>query len=168
MDFKDIEQLTKTASYKPQIPLEDVPYTIERYVSQYGLQLNPDFQRGHVWTTEQQIAFVTYLLRGGASGRDIYFNHPGWMGSFEGEFVCVDGLQRLTAIMRFLNDEIRVFGKLFSEFTGRMPSGNDLTFHINDLKNRKDVLTWYLEMNSGGTPHSEEELNRVRKLADEA
>ena len=26
-----------------------------------GLELNPDFQRGHVWTEQQQIAFLEYL-----------------------------------------------------------------------------------------------------------
>ena len=30
-----------------------------------GLQFNPDFQRGHVWTEGQQIAFMEFLLKGG-------------------------------------------------------------------------------------------------------
>jgi len=30
-----------------------------------GLNLDPDFQRAHVWTEDKQIAFVEFCLRGG-------------------------------------------------------------------------------------------------------
>ena len=39
-----------------------------------------------------------------------------------------------------------------------------MAIHINDLQSEKDVLQWYLEMNSGGTPHTQEELDRVKLL----
>ena len=42
-----------------------------------GLNLNPEFQRAHVWTREQQVAYVEYILRGGEVGRNITFNCPG-------------------------------------------------------------------------------------------
>lgn len=35
---------------------------------------------------------------------------------------------------------------------------------VNCLQTRKDMLQWYIDMNSGGTVHSEEEINRVKKL----
>lgn len=38
-----------------------------------GLDLNPDFQRGHVWTLEQRSRFVEYLLRGGEGGKVLSF-----------------------------------------------------------------------------------------------
>ena len=71
-----------------------------------GLQLCPDFQRGHVWTREQQTAYMEFIFRGGTSGRDIYMNHPGWMESWKGDFVLVDGLQRVTAALSFLRDSL--------------------------------------------------------------
>lgn len=43
-----------------------------------GQELNPDFQRGHVWNEQQQIKYIEHVLKGGHSGRDIYFNCPGW------------------------------------------------------------------------------------------
>ena len=39
--------------------------------------------------------------------------------------------------------------------------------HINDLKTKEEVLRWYLEMNAGGTPHSNEELGRVAAMLQE-
>ena len=36
--------------------------------------------------------------------------------------------------------------------------------NINNLKSEKEVLQWYIDMNAGGTPHSSEEIDRVRKM----
>jgi len=129
-----------------------------------NLQLCPDFQRGHVWTEAQQIAYVEYILRGGQSGRDIYFNCPGWHSGEFGEYVCVDGLQRITALLRFVNDEIPAFGVLCSDYEDKLRMTNNIVWHVNDLQTKKEVLTWYLEMNEGGTPHTQEELDKVRRM----
>ena len=31
----------------------------------------------------------------------------------------------------------------------------------------EDVLTWYIEMNTGGTPHTKEEIDKVKQLLEE-
>lgn len=143
---------------------------INTHLEEDNLILCPDFQRGHVWTTHQQIAFIEYLIKGGTSGRDVYFNCTGWMNhSWKGqrEMVCVDGLQRITAIYRFYKNEIPIFGHYFFRDFDNERNYNDtygMTIYINDLNTRAEVLNWYLEMNSGGTPHTEMELQRVRQL----
>lgn len=168
MKFKDIPKFTRTPAQGTTIPLDYLKQRIEEHVSDMHLQLCPDFQRGHVWTTNQKIAYVEYLLRGGQSGRNIYFNHPGWMTSFKGDYVLVDGLQRITACLDFINGKIPVFGYYYNEFEDPLRfAGVDLIFYINNIKKRKDVLIWYLEMNSGGTPHTQSELDRVKKLLDD-
>lgn len=131
-----------------------------------GLDMDPDFQRGHVWTEEQQIRFVEYALRGGRSGRDIFWNNPTWMGKWTQPTVLVDGKQRLNAALRFMHNEIPAFGYHYKEWSGRLPSAANFTFHVNTLKTRAEVLRWYLDINAGGTPHTKEELDRVRGLLD--
>ena len=169
--FKDIPQFTSRGRYAVDYPMDSLVKYLDELQTEMGLQLNPDFQRGHVWTEDQQIAFIEYLLRDGQSGRDLYFNCPSWhlrvpKGEYD-EFVCVDGLQRITAITRFIRNEIKVFGSYYKEYTDPIRLRNyTLRFHVNDLKTRREVLTWYLEMNSGGTPHTKEELNRVQQLLD--
>lgn len=161
--FADIRTFPQ-ARYTTDVDLSDLKDKIDRYVS-LGLQLQPDFQRGHVWTDEQCSRFMEFFIRGGESGRTIIFNHPGWMRSFEGDFVLVDGLQRLTAALRFLNDEIPIFGSRLSEFEDKVPMSDKLFhFSIGTLKTREDVLQWYIDLNSGGTPHADAEIERVRGL----
>jgi uncharacterized protein with ParB-like and HNH nuclease domain len=100
--WKDLPKLTSIGSYEVCQPLDYLAEGVARYEEEYGLNLFPDFQRGHVWSCRQQIAYVEFILKGGSTNNVLYFNHPGWMNSFKGEFVIVDGLQRLTALLLFL------------------------------------------------------------------
>ena len=175
MNFNEIPQFTNVGGYEINVPLNFLDKRIKEWEEDElsKLQINPDFQRGHVWNEKQQINFVEYFLRGGASGRVLYFNSPSWMGCMEkleyDEFVLVDGLQRLTALLKFLRNEIKVFGLYCSEFEGKLQTTRanmNLRINVNNLKTKNDVLTWYIEMNSGGTPHTEDEINRVKELLE--
>ena len=168
MKFKDIKPFHDFGNYRIDVPLSSVPDQIRKWEEELGLELNPDFQRGHIWSEEQQVNYIEFLLREGRSGRDILFNHTKWetyQGNDDGEFVCVDGLQRITAIARFMNNEIKAFGYYFSEYEDPIRMNRfTVKFHVNNLPERKDVLEWYLQLNDGGTVHSQEELERVRYL----
>jgi len=169
MKFTDIPKYTKVGNYEVNMGWDFIPEKLESWKERdLALDLNPDFQRGHVWTDEQRVAWIEYKLAGGPGADTIYFNCPGWMNDFKGPFEIVDGLQRLTALLMFMNDKIRAYGKYYSEFEGRIPPECDLKFNINNLKTRKEVLTWYIQMNSAGTPHSEEEIDRVKDLLEKA
>lgn len=173
--FKDIPQFTSSGSYQVNYPLTSLVKYIEEEVSEMGLQLNPEFQRGHVWTEEQQIAWLEYHLRGGKSGNTIYLNNPFWnsvrkakQGEYS-DYVCVDGLQRITAAQRFVHNKIKVFGSYFDEYEDklRLVNDNTLILNVNDLKSEKEVLQWYIDMNAGGTPHTREEIERVKQMIEE-
>ena len=162
--FEDIPQFTRSANYRVNMSWEYIETWIERQESG-GLDLDPPFQRAHVWNKQQQIRYVEFILRGGCSGRDIYFNNPTWMGTFTGETVLVDGKQRLQAVRRFLHNEIPVFGTLHKDYEDKLPTLHcDFIVHVNDLKTMEKVYQWYIDLNSGGTPHTDEEIEKVRKL----
>jgi hypothetical protein len=108
---------------------------------------------------------VEWILKGGFSGKLIFLNCPGWSGGDLGQMVLVDGKQRINAVQRFMNNEIKVFGYFFNEYEDRLRSSQcDFIFNVNDLKTEKEVLEWYLSMNSGGTPHSQEDLDKVKNM----
>lgn len=164
MKFLDIKQMTSPPNYCINIPWDGLLDFIERH-KDIGVELNPDFQRGHVWTEEQQVSYIEYRLKGGYAGRDIYFNCRGWMCNWEGPIYCVDGLQRITAVQQFLNNKIKAFGTYFSEFEDKLRhTGYDFTLHMHNLRTKAAVIQWYLDLNFKGTPHTEEELEKVSKL----
>jgi len=156
----DIPRLTDGASYRVDYPLYDLLPSVDRYLSR-GLDLDPDFQRGHVWTRQQQVAWIEYLLKGGVPYGDILLNHPGWQTDFVGDFVIVDGKQRLHACMQFMSNVFPVFLDLFPpvgvfarDFSSLVLSRINLGFAVNNLQTREQVLSWYLELNEGSVAHS--------------
>ena len=171
IQLSDIK-IFQSGSYSVDADWDSIKDHIERYISEYGLDTNPDFQRGHVWTEDQQSKYIEFIIKGGNSGKELYFNHEGWMGDFKGDFVLVDGKQRLSAVLKFVGNSLRVFnGNLLSDFPEKdqrfILRRNGFKININNLSSKKDVLGWYLNFNTGGTPHSEIEISRVRKLFEE-
>lgn len=163
---RDIRQFTRHANYRV-----DVPWSmLERHLVSSGegvpggFNMDPDYQRAHVWTEAQQVAYIEYVMRGGMSGRDIYTNCRGWQhtGGEQGPFELVDGKQRLTAILRFMRNEIPAFGHKIEDY-GDEPDlmTARVSWWVNDLPTRTEVLTWYLEINAGGTQHTSEEIGRA-------
>jgi hypothetical protein len=163
--FASIPQFTRMPSYRVDVDLGYLEEHLQGYIED-GFNMDPDFQRAHVWTEAQQIAFIEYLLRGGKSGLEIYINCPGWgMGERpKGQFVLVDGKQRLHAALRFLHNEISAFGAYLREYIDHGLHRASFHFNVNDLRTTTEVLQWYLDLNSGGTPHTSAELERVRGL----
>ena len=171
--FSDIRKFTKPPCYHVNVGLDHLTRDVERYIEEYKLQLNPDFQRGHVWNEEKQIAYIEFLLRGGQSAKNIYFNMPHWMSWRSETFdetncmVLVDGKQRLEAIRKSINSEIPVFGNTYEKYEDkRYIRSTCLDFYVNDLVTRKEVLQWYLDLNTGGVVHTKTEIDKVKRLLE--
>ena len=171
MKFTEIQPYTPDADYQIDVPLPHLKRQLADYQSSYGLDLDVDFQRAHVWTSAQRTAFVEHLLRGGQGSNLIRFNRPNWPRQQDRQaapMLLVDGKQRLTAVLKFLQDELPAFGHTLSQYNDPLPliTGR-LKFMVNNLPSRSAVLQWYLEINAGGTPHTPEELEKVRRLLQE-
>lgn len=144
-----------------------------------SFELNPDFQRGHVWTDAQRTAYVEALLRGMTTGR-ILFNCPGWSRAQgpegdipENTFYCIDGLQRLTAVRKFMAGEVKVFGGLVAEDLRGSPfdpfrMSYRIQVGIYEFTSRAELLQFYLDLNLGGSVHEPQEIERVRGLLAQA
>jgi len=137
-----------------------------------GLELVPDFQRGHVWTPEQQSHFIENCLRGviASDGYLLQFNCPNFdierSGDLPAGLQCLDGLQRYTSVVRFVRGEITAFGYSASDLARSMfcPRRLRMKVAIHTFQWRADLLEHYLAINAGGTPHSASEIDRVRQL----
>lgn len=144
--------------------------------AKFGIELNPDFQRGHVWTEQQQAHYIENVLRRivDESGLTIRFNCPSWRvdkpqdSDLKDQTVCIDGLQRLTSVRRFIAGELKVFGFDFNSLPRRVLLRDlQIVIKMYDFQYRKELLQFYLDINGCGTPHSENELSRVRGLMEQ-
>ena len=168
----------QTAKWQADYPWNRLEAAIEEMGEDFGgLELSPDFQRGHVWTPEQQSHFIENCLRGviASDGYLLQFNCPNFdfessSGDLPAGLQCLDGLQRYTAVVRFVRGEIGAFGYRAEELdrTAFCPRRYRMKVAIHTFQWRVDLLDHYLAINAGGTPHSPEEIARVRQLLVDA
>lgn len=178
--LSEIIRPLNTAKYEVEHDWRYIAKALKGYEADYGgLDLNPDFQRGHVWTSDQKRHFIENALRGvvASGGFVVQFNCPNWDNdNYQGElphgFQCIDGLQRITAIQDFINGEVRPFGLSVEDLDGSSFSMRRSRFRlriaVHDFQTKADLLKHYLDLNTGGTPHSAEEIDRVRGLLAKA
>ena len=131
----------------------------------------PHYQRGRVWTDEQKSLWVGHVLSG-APLPSIFIRDVNGPSGFEDEIV--DGQQRLMACIDWLDGKVAaptwdggvarcesradaVMLKRVGIPVSRLPVGTS----------EADVLRLYLALNNAGTPHTAEELGRVRGLLAE-
>lgn len=165
--FQDIA-LFPRAYTEFDVGLDQLLSHLERWKVSHGLDLDPDFQRGHVWSEAQKIAYIEFVLRGGEVGKTIIVNAPEYASHLpHANAQIVDGKQRLAALVGFLKDEFPVFGAFYSEYTDKPRMFTQIHWRVVSL-DRKGILNLYLSLNSGGTPHTTEELEKVRTLLREA
>lgn len=166
-------------NYAVDIELHSITRQFNQYAEDWGgFEYNPDFQRGYVWTQEQQIAYMESFVSNVLSvqQRTITLNCPEF-GNYNDKspcelhgFVIVDGLQRVTAIQAFLKGEFKVFGKFTyedldnSRFSLRRKT---IKVQVFAWRMKKDILEYYLLFNNGGTVHSKEEIQRVRAMLED-
>ena len=171
-------------NYSVDVGFDDIEWMIEKYRTNYdGFEENPDFQRGWVWTREQQIAFIESYIRGGVGDttRTITLNCSDFQRDQVADsdlkgFVIIDGLQRITAIRQFMKDEFTVFNDVveggvtkdfFNGSRFNLKSQQGVRFNVMNFQYKSELLDYYLAINAGGTVHTKEELNRVRKMRDQ-
>jgi hypothetical protein len=180
---KDLDALIRPiafARYEVDIPMNHIESTLAGYARDWeSLDLTPDYQRGHVWTQSQQTYFIENLLRGvvTSAGLLIQWNCPNWEDDkYSGELPrgmqCIDGLQRLSAMREYLAGRILPFGLHIKDLEGSRYSMKrnrwSMRFAVYNFATRAELLQHYLDINGAGTPHSRQELDRVRLLREQS
>lgn len=174
----------RTPLYQIHAPWNRLQHTLDEFTDDFGpVVLDPDYQRGHVWSAGQQRAYIENVLRGMVSdaGMTIQFNTPDFPQihrrenpnrDLPREFQCLDGLQRLTAVQALQAGELQPFGLRLEDLADTsfdpLRIGFRFTLAIYAFQTREELLQHYLDINTGGTPHTPEEIARVRGLLDEA
>lgn len=154
MKIKDIPQFPH-ASYTVNVSWS----YLREWLQDHKVILDPIYQRGYVWTEFQKIAYLEYMLRGGFSGKDIFWNSPGWLRHGAGILELVDGKQRIRAVSEFLDNKVKAFDHYYNEFEDKLHFVHpDFIFHVNNLETEKEVVQWYLGLNTGGSIHTAEDL----------
>lgn len=172
--FSDIQQFP-TSKHRETVALPKIPAWIERQradalAGDYEFDLSPPYQRDFVWTPEQKRLYIEFLLRGGRSGLDIWFNMPGYVSTYPGDetesrMELVDGKQRINAVGEFLQNAFPVFGGHFARDFEHQRFPVNFTFHVLELP-PVEVVKFYIAFNSGGSIHTNEDMQRAFRVLE--
>lgn len=100
----------------PSYDYKNLPIgTIYNFIIKGRVDTNPSYQRDIVWSEAKQKSLVDTLLTGFPmpSINFVENNDPALP-----QYECMDGKNRLKAIEKYMNDELRVQDGLFSELSG--------------------------------------------------
>lgn len=133
----------------------------------FGIEMNPEYQRGLVWTHQEKEKLIESIFEGIEIGKFVFIhlNYEPNKPNYE----ILDGKQRLSTIIEFITDRFTYKGKLYSEL-----SSEDHTyfenFNVTSGDTREELTLeqkakYFLRLNVSGVPQSEEHLNKVRKIA---
>lgn len=137
-----------------------------------NIDLDPDFQRGRVWSEQNQSDFVGFFLSGGMVPPVVVWDRP-----YPENMVVVDGKQRLTSLLNWADGLIpahieseKIFvndldPEEFRLWTSTASGPAVVLLYI--AGSRKEVLDLYLRLNGCSVPHTKEEIARVRALRDQ-
>lgn len=134
------------------------------------------YQRAFVWTLEDMQSLVHSIYNRIECGK-IVIRRRGWdwLHSREDANECywydvVDGKQRLTTLVKFMNNEFTdKYGNYYSDLSemAQHKFTNHQLFSYNEMKEDvtdEDVLKQFLSINFAGIPQSVEHINFVESL----
>ena len=135
-----------------------------------GIDLDQDYQRGNVWTPEQKYMLIESIYKNIEIGKFTIIRR-----SFQDEksryYEMLDGKQRLTALKEFYESRFMYRGKYYHEMHGR-DQGHFDNYSINYSETEpltdEQKYRYFLKLNTSGTPISENHINRVRELWENA
>lgn len=166
--FYGVEERFVFRNYYNRYSHSTISFLLDRANSE-ELRDNPDYQRDYVWTHEDKIRYIESCFNGRELGKFVFVKFP----YPDCEYEVLDGKQRLNTLKEFSQGLWTYQDRYFWQY-------NNMDRHLfedqpiqyveldgNKLK-RSELLKIFLEINTAGVPQTEEHLNKVWQLYQQA
>lgn len=134
-----------------------------------GIDMDPEYQRGFVWTLEDKRALIDSIFNNVDIGKFVLASRPYKDG--EKGFEIIDGKQRLSAIKEFFEGRFTWRGLLFWDLHP-MDQHHIRDYPISRAEltepTREKILDCFLRLNTGGRPQDPKHLKKVQKLLEDS
>ncbi|MGW7597183.1 DUF262 domain-containing protein [Streptomyces antimycoticus] len=181
-----LEHTNLSATYR------QVRELVRTYKQELGLDLNPPYQRGQVWTEDQRVALVRSWLTGVPTGVVILSDrmHNEWQGEDATNcvYAVIDGKQRLTTAIDWYEGTLAVPASWINpeyiastedtddgpyvRYTGLTKTGRAMVSthcmlqvaeaRVATVQEEAEI---YLLVNGGGTPQTDTDMANATRIA---
>lgn len=144
----------------------------------FGIDVNPEYQRGNVWTEEQKVKLIDSIFNNINIGSFVFVEKKWFTDEHEitsEMFEILDGKQRLTAIIDYVSSKFPYKGKYWHELSPYSQSQfenqgilvGEMKLNRKDKEyNRKQVIEQFVRLNEGGTSMDKEILYKAKKMIE--
>lgn len=144
----------------------------------FGIDLNPKYQRGNVWTEEQKVKLIDSIYRDINIG-SIVLVEKQWFNEYNvvsEMYEVLDGKQRLTTIIDYISSKFKYRGKYYYELSEntrhefenkQILVGNLKLNRESQTYNRKKVLEQFIRLNECGTSMEKSIIDNAKKMIED-
>ncbi len=130
----------------------------------FGTNSNPTYQRGYVWTEEDEVRLIDSVFNGSDIGKFIFLKYE-WPVT---DVDVLDGKQRLNTLVRFITSQFKYKGLYWHQISRSDRSRfEDRTVQYAELDAKNfteaDKLRLFLRVNAAGVPQDESHLSAIKQ-----
>ena len=144
-------------------------YSLLSFQYLFGVDFNPDYQRGAVWDDEDRQKLLDSLFNGRDIGRFVFKELP--YTRIEKDrcyYEIVDGKQRMLTLLAYFENRFPYKGVYYNDLSSKdkdwLMNASIGVAEINQNATRSEVLEVFLALNEGGKPVAKEILDHAREL----
>lgn len=129
------------------------------------LVLDPPFQRGSVWTVDQQVAWIESILEDLPLPTFFINRVDTYEASNMKPDVVIDGRQRLEATLAFMDGRLIVRGESYLDQPDnikRKLRTVSVNVRYSDFKTEAECVALYLTLLKAGTAHTKHEIEKAQ------
>lgn len=138
------------------------------YTESAGVDMNPEYQRGYVWSLEDKQNLIRSILQDIEIGRFVFMQKD-----FTAEdphfYEIIDGKQRLSTLVEFYEDRFEVDGLKFSEMSFRDRHailGKQVLIIDTPQLTDKEKYEYFIRINTTGKVMDQLHIEKVKKMLE--
>lgn len=144
-------------------------YSLLSFQYLFGVDFNPDYQRGSVWDEEDREKLLDSIFAGREIGRFVFKQLPFIRANDDGNYYeIVDGKQRMLTLLAFYENRFPYKGVFYNDLSVLDKNWfMDASIGVAELdqnSTRAEVLEVFLALNESGKPVAKEVLDHAREL----
>jgi hypothetical protein len=132
----------------------------------FGIDLNPSYQRGNVWSLEDKVSLIDSIFNDIEIGRIVLMKRP-YEDRRNHMYEMIDGKQRLTTLLEFYEDRFEYKGLKFSQMhpadQGHFGQKQMAVIEAPEMS-EQEILEYFIRVNTSGRPVNPEHLDKVKNM----